>query len=123
MRCGDRRWLELELTVDDDGKAPLPPSPGVQPPLRVQLSQLAEKQKQLAEERKTNEEIKQQLAEEQKQSPEEQKQWTEERKQLEVQQKLIAYRYRITRRIGGGRFGEVYEGVGLNNEKVRQCID
>lgn len=28
---------------------------------------------------------------------------------------------RITRRIGGGSFGEIYMGIGPNNEKVRCC--
>ena len=31
---------------------------------------------------------------------------------------LINNKYRITRRIGGGSFGEIYMGVGPNNEKV-----
>jgi serine/threonine protein kinase len=31
---------------------------------------------------------------------------------------LINNKYRITNRIGGGGFGEVYRGVGLDNEKV-----
>jgi len=36
---------------------------------------------------------------------------------------LVNNKYRITRRIGGGSFGEIYMGVGLNNEKVRECND
>lgn len=31
---------------------------------------------------------------------------------------LVNNKYRITRRIGGGSFGEIYMGVGPNNEKV-----
>ena len=31
---------------------------------------------------------------------------------------LINNKYRITRRIGGGSFGEIYLGVGPSNEKV-----
>lgn len=31
---------------------------------------------------------------------------------------LVNNKYRITRRIGGGSFGEIYMGIGLNNEKV-----
>jgi len=31
---------------------------------------------------------------------------------------LVGNKYRITRRIGGGSFGEIYMGVGPNNEKV-----
>jgi len=33
---------------------------------------------------------------------------------------LVNNKYRITRRIGGGSFGEIYMGIGPNNEKV--CI-
>jgi hypothetical protein len=32
---------------------------------------------------------------------------------------LVNNKYRITRRIGGGSFGEIYMGIGPNNEKVR----
>lgn len=32
---------------------------------------------------------------------------------------LVNNKYRITRRIGGGSFGEIYMGVGPNEEKVR----
>jgi len=35
---------------------------------------------------------------------------------------LVNNKYRITRRIGGGSFGEIYMGVGLNNEKVRSAV-
>jgi RIO-like serine/threonine protein kinase len=31
---------------------------------------------------------------------------------------LVNNKYRITRRIGGGSFGEIYMGVGPNGEKV-----
>jgi hypothetical protein len=31
---------------------------------------------------------------------------------------LVNNKYRITRRIGGGSFGEIYEGVGPKNKKV-----
>ena len=31
---------------------------------------------------------------------------------------LVNNKYRITRRIGGGSFGEIYLGIGPNNEKV-----
>jgi RIO-like serine/threonine protein kinase len=31
---------------------------------------------------------------------------------------LVNNKYRITRRIGGGSFGEIYMGIGPNNEKV-----
>jgi len=31
---------------------------------------------------------------------------------------LVNNKYRITRRIGGGSFGEIYMGIGINNEKV-----
>ena len=31
---------------------------------------------------------------------------------------LVGNKYRITRRIGGGSFGEIYMGVGPNNEKL-----
>lgn len=31
---------------------------------------------------------------------------------------LVNNKYRITRRIGGGSFGEIYMGVGPNNEKA-----
>lgn len=31
---------------------------------------------------------------------------------------LVNNKYRITRRIGGGSFGEIYMGYGPNNEKV-----
>ena len=31
---------------------------------------------------------------------------------------LVNNKYRITKRIGGGSFGEIYMGVGPNNEKV-----
>ena len=34
---------------------------------------------------------------------------------------LVNNKYRITRRIGGGSFGEIYMGIGPNNEKVRFC--
>ena len=34
---------------------------------------------------------------------------------------LVNNKYRITRRIGGGSFGEIYMGIGPNNEKVRCC--
>ncbi len=33
---------------------------------------------------------------------------------------LVNNKYRITRRIGGGSFGEIYMGYGPNNEKVRK---
>ena len=33
---------------------------------------------------------------------------------------LIHNKWRITRRIGGGSFGEIYMGVGPNNEKVNE---
>ena len=32
---------------------------------------------------------------------------------------LVADNYRISRRIGAGAFGEIYLGIGPNNEKVR----
>ena len=32
---------------------------------------------------------------------------------------LVNNKYRIMRRIGGGSFGEIYMGIGPNNEKVR----
>jgi hypothetical protein len=32
---------------------------------------------------------------------------------------LVNNKWRITRRIGGGSFGEIYMGVGPNNERVR----
>ena len=32
---------------------------------------------------------------------------------------LVNNKYRITKRIGGGSFGEIYMGVGPNNEKVK----
>lgn len=32
---------------------------------------------------------------------------------------LVNNKYRITRRIGGGSFGEIYLGIGPSNEKVR----
>ena len=32
---------------------------------------------------------------------------------------LVNNKYRITRRIGGGSFGEIYMGIGPSNEKVR----
>lgn len=31
---------------------------------------------------------------------------------------LVNNKYRITRRIGGGSFGEIYEGIGPKNKKV-----
>lgn len=31
---------------------------------------------------------------------------------------LVNNKYRITRRIGGGSFGEIYMGIGPSNEKV-----
>jgi len=31
---------------------------------------------------------------------------------------LVNNKYRITKRIGGGSFGEIYMGVGPNNEKA-----
>jgi len=31
---------------------------------------------------------------------------------------LVNNKYRITRRIGGGSFGEIYEGVGPKNKKA-----
>lgn len=31
---------------------------------------------------------------------------------------LVNNKYRITRRIGGGSFGEIYMGLGPNGEKV-----
>lgn len=31
---------------------------------------------------------------------------------------LVNNKYKITRRIGGGSFGEIYMGVGPNNEKL-----
>ena len=34
---------------------------------------------------------------------------------------LVNSKYRITRRIGGGSFGEIYLGVGPSGEKVREC--
>ena len=35
---------------------------------------------------------------------------------------LINNKYRVTRRIGGGSFGEIYMGAGPNNEKVKLCV-
>jgi len=35
---------------------------------------------------------------------------------------LVNNKYRITRRIGGGSFGEIYEGVGPKNKKVNHMI-
>lgn len=35
-----------------------------------------------------------------------------------MNQAMVNNKYRITRRIGGGSFGEIYMGVGPNNEKV-----
>lgn len=35
---------------------------------------------------------------------------------------LVNNKYRITRRIGGGSFGEIYEGVGPKNKKVNDMI-
>lgn len=32
-------------------------------------------------------------------------------------------KYRITKRVGGGSFGDIYLGVGANGEKVRIFID
>jgi hypothetical protein len=36
---------------------------------------------------------------------------------------LVNNKYRITRRIGGGSFGEIYLGVGPSGEKVCQRIN
>ena len=33
---------------------------------------------------------------------------------------LVNNKYRITRRIGGGSFGEIYLGVGPSGEKVKK---
>lgn len=35
---------------------------------------------------------------------------------------LVNNKYRITRRIGGGSFGEIYMGIGPNNEKVQISV-
>jgi hypothetical protein len=32
---------------------------------------------------------------------------------------LLLQKYRITKRVGGGSFGDIYLGVGANGEKVR----
>ena len=36
---------------------------------------------------------------------------------------LTLQKYRITKRVGGGSFGDIYLGVGANGEKVGQCRD
>lgn len=36
---------------------------------------------------------------------------------------VIQQKYRITKRVGGGSFGDIYLGVGANGEKVRNTID
>ena len=33
---------------------------------------------------------------------------------------LSLQKYRITKRVGGGSFGDIYLGVGANGEKVRR---
>ena len=34
---------------------------------------------------------------------------------------FVGQKYQISRRIGGGSFGEIYLGVGPNSEKVSLC--
>jgi len=34
----------------------------------------------------------------------------------------LLQKYRITKRVGGGSFGDIYLGVGANGEKVRIFI-
>jgi hypothetical protein len=33
----------------------------------------------------------------------------------------LLQKYRITKRVGGGSFGDIYLGVGANGEKVSGC--
>jgi hypothetical protein len=36
---------------------------------------------------------------------------------------IVGQRYQISKRIGGGSFGEIFLGIGPNNEKVVLCIN
>ena len=40
-------------------------------------------------------------------------------KKKKMSSSLVNNKYRITRRIGGGSFGEIYMGVGPSGEKVK----